>query len=543
MQIIDIALGIWSALPLLFSILGGLGLFMFAMYRLRETLGKVSGARVAKILEKVSNNPVKGMFAGTAATIMTQSSSITVLTLIGFVNAGIMTFRQSVNIMLGAEIGTTVVAQIVAFEVGMAYWPLIAIGFFARMFSRKERTKLVADVIFSLGLMFLGMDFIGQAAAPLAQSPAFVNIMTTFATNPLAGILVGAAIAGITNSSAGTVSLVIALGRSNLVSLPAAIALVLGANIGTTFFELIAGIGATSPAKRTSLAQSLMKIIGVILFLPFLTPYAEIVTLTATDLPRQIANCHTIFNVITSLILIPLVGGLVRLCEIIIPDKQGEVVGKHMFDDEMLHYPQAALLEAERELTRTGDTTIQMIQLSRAALLKRDIDASHRVTRLDREVEESCSATAQFIDKIKEDYLNEGNILWRTRLLAVIVDIRRVGDLASNIAEFALDRVNRNIAFSDTGVSDLSRMFDLAEGAYTTAIQSLKTRDLELAKQTERLEEQIDAMERELRAGHISRMEAGICNPQADTIFVETVRNLERIGDHADSIALDVTAK
>jgi len=543
MQIIDIALGIWSALPLLFSILGGLGLFMFAMYRLRETLGKVSGARVAKILEKVSNNPVKGMFAGTAATIMTQSSSITVLTLIGFVNAGIMTFRQSVNIMLGAEIGTTVVAQIVAFEVGMAYWPLIAIGFFARMFSRKERTKLVADVIFSLGLMFLGMDFIGQAAAPLAQSPAFVNIMTTFATNPLAGILVGAAIAGITNSSAGTVSLVIALGRSNLVSLPAAIALVLGANIGTTFFELIAGIGATSPAKRTSLAQSLMKIIGVILFLPFLTPYAEIVTLTATDLPRQIANCHTIFNVITSLILIPLVGGLVRLCEIIIPDKPGEVVGKHMFDDEMLHYPQAALLEAERELTRTGDTTIQMIQLSRAALLKRDIDASHRVTRLDREVEESCSATAQFIDKIKEDYLNEGNILWRTRLLAVIVDIRRVGDLASNIAEFALDRVNRNIAFSDTGVSDLSRMFDLAEGAYTTAIQSLKTRDLELAKQTERLEEQIDAMERELRAGHISRMEAGICNPQADTIFVETVRNLERIGDHADSIALDVTAK
>jgi phosphate:Na+ symporter len=139
--------------------------------------------------------------------------------------------------------------------------------------------------------------------------------------------------------------------------------------------------------------------------------------------------------------------------------------------------------------------------------------------------------------------LNEGNILWRTKLLAIIVDIRRVGDLASNIAEFAIGRVNRNIAFSDTGVSDLNRMFDLAEVAYTTAIQSLKTRDLELAKQTERLEEQIDTMERELRAGHISRLEAGVCNPQADTIFVETVRNLERIGDHADSIALDVIAE
>jgi len=483
MQIIDIALGIWGALPLAFNIVGGLALFMYAMYKLRETLGKASGTRVTKILEKVSNNPVKGMLAGTAATIMTQSSSITVLTLIGFVNAGIMTFRQSVNIMLGSEIGTTAVAQIVAFEVGMAYWPLIAIGFFVHMFSRKERTRLIADVVFSLGLMFLAMDFIKQAALPLAGSPVFVGIMNTFGTNPVVGILVGAALAGITNSSAGTVSLVIALGRSGLVSLPAGIALVLGANIGTTFFELIAGIGATSPAKRTALSQALINVVGVTLFIPFLAPYGDIVAQTASDLPRQIANSHTIFNVIVSLILIPLVGGLVRLCEIIIPDKPGEIVGKHMFDDEMLHYPQAALLEAEHELTRTADITIQMIRLSRAALLEQDLENVQRVVKLDREVEENCHATERFIDKIKEDHLNESNILWRTKLLAVIVDIRRVGDLASNIAEFASDRVNRDIAFSDTGVSDLNRMFDLAEEAYSTAVQSLKTRNKDLAKQ------------------------------------------------------------
>jgi phosphate:Na+ symporter len=543
MQIIDIALSIWGALPLVFNIMGGLALFMFAMYRLRETLGKVSGARVTRILEKVSNNPVKGMLAGTAATIMTQSSSITVLTLIGFVNAGIMTFRQSVNIMLGSEIGTTVVAQIVAFEVGMAYWPLIATGFFVRAFSRKERTKLIGDVVFSLGLMFLGMDFIKQGAAPLASSPVFVDTMSSFGTNPLVGILVGAILAGITNSSAGTVSLVIALGRSGLVSLPAGIALVLGANIGTTFFELFAGMGATSPAKRTALAQALINIVGVTLFFPFLAPYANVVALTASDLPRQIANAHTIFNVMVSLALIPVVGGLVRLCEIIIPDKPGEIIGKHMFDDEMLHYPQAALLEAEHELTRTADITIQMIQLSRMALLDRNLQNAQRVMKLDREVEENCRATERFLDKIKDDHLNDSSILWRTKLLAVIVDIRRVGDLASNIAEFASDRVNRDITFSDTGVSDLNRMFDLAEEAYSTAVQSLKTKNADLARQTERLEEQIDAMERELKAGHISRMEAGVCNPKADTIFVETVRNLERIGDHADSIALDVIAE
>jgi len=542
MQGIDIG----QTIDIVFRIVGGLALFMYAMYLMRETLGKVSGARVTRILEKVSSNPVKGMGAGTVATILTQSSSITVLTLIGFVNAGILSFRQSVNIMLGSEIGTTAVAQIVAFDIGLTFWPLLTIGFIVSKLSKKERYKLIGDVAFSMGMLFLAMDFIKQGAEQLmsqAAGPVFAEIMASFGSNPLVGVFVGAAIAGITQSSAATVGLVIALGRGGLIGLPAAIALVLGANIGTCFLELFAGIGATSPAKRTALAQAMINVVGVAIFFPFLGVFADVVTLTSTDLPREIANAHTIFNVIVSLLFIPFVGLLVKFCEFVIHDKPGEVIGRRFFDDEMLYFAQAALFEAERELTKTAAITLEMLQTSRVALLERNVERAQRVIKMENDVNESCLAIERFIGRIKEEQLNEKNSMWRMKLLAINVDVERIGDLATNIAEFALDKVSRGIVFSNTGISDLERMFHLAEQMYTIALESLKTRDKSLAKEAEKIEEQIDAMERELRDGHIARMEAGICSPQADTVFVETIRNLERIGDHADNIALDVVVE
>ena len=338
MQVFD-----YQLIEIIFKLIGGLALFMFAITMLRETLGKLSGVRVVKILEKVSNDPFKGMAAGTATTFMTQSSSITVLTLIGFVNAGMMTFRQSVNVMLGSEIGTTITAQLVAFDIGFLFWPLIAIGFFMKMFSKNEKVELVGAVIFSLGLIFVSMEFMKEGARPLTiDYPYFHDLINLYGGNALFGILIGALIAGVTQSSSATTSLVIAMGAAGAIDLGPSIALVMGANIGTCFLELFAGIGATTPAKRTAVAQALINVVGVSLFFPFLTPFASLVELTALDLPRQIANAHTIFNVIVSIIFIPLVGLTVRFCERLIPDKEGEIIGKYHFDDQMLHMPRTS---------------------------------------------------------------------------------------------------------------------------------------------------------------------------------------------------------
>jgi phosphate:Na+ symporter len=531
----------WEELTIAFNIIGGLALFMYGVTLLRETLGKISGKRVVRILERVSNNPVKGMGAGTAATFMTQSSSITVLTLIGFVNAGMMTFRQSVNVMLGSEIGTTVTAQLVSFEVGVVFWPLIAIGFFMKMFSKNEKMELIGTVIFSLGLLFLSMDFMKQGAAPLTtEYPFFRNLINDYGAIPIIGILIGALIAGVTQSSSATTSLVIAMGAAGAIDLGPAIALVMGANIGTCFLELFAGIGATTPAKRTAIAQTIINVMGVAIFLPILAPFTDLILLTDASLPRQIANAHTIFNVIVSFIFIPLVGLLVRFCERLIPDKEGEIIGKHFYDDEMLHLPQAALLESERETLRTAEKTIEMIILSKNALLAKDLDDARKVIQLEDEVDESCRSTEDFIDKIREEELNKEDAIWRLKLLAILTDIERVGDLASNIAEFVVEKLNNGISFSQEAVKDVSQMFDLVEETYSTAVKALKTKNKDLAKVAEKLEDDVDRLERKLKDAHVVRMKTGVCDPQADAIFVETLRNLERIGDHADNIAYDV---
>ena len=531
----------WAELTIAFNIIGGLALFMYGVTLLRETLGKISGKRVVRILERVSNNPVKGMGAGTAATFMTQSSSITVLTLIGFVNAGMMTFRQSVNVMLGSEIGTTLTAQLVSFDVGVAFWPLVAIGFFMKMFSKNEKIELIGTVIFSLGLLFLAMDFMKQGAQPLTtEYPFFRNLINDYGMIPIVGILIGALIAGVTQSSSATTSLVIAMGAAGAIDLGPGIALVMGANIGTCFLELFAGIGATTPAQRTAIAQTFINVIGVAMFLPILGPFTEMVVLTDAALPRQLANAHTIFNVLVSLIFIPLVGPLVKLCERLIPDKEGEVIGKHFFDEEMLHLPQAALMESEREMLRTAEKTIEMITLSRSALLSRNMEDARTVIRYEDEVDESCRSTEDFIDLIREEELNKEDAIWRIKLLAILTDIERVGDLASNIAEFTLDKLKNGIFFSDIAVTEIGEMFDLVEETYSTAIKSLKTRNKDLAKVAEKLEDDVDVLERKLKAAHVERMRTGVCDPQADAVFVETLRNLERISDHADNIAYDV---
>jgi len=528
-------------LTIAFNIIGGLALFMYGVTLLRETLGKISGKRVVRILEKVSNDPIRGMGAGTAATFMTQSSSITVLTLIGFVNAGLMTFRQSVNVMLGSEIGTTVTAQLVSFDIGGIFWPLVAFGFFLKMFSKRENLQLAGTVIFSLGLLFLSMEFMKQGAAPLVSDyPVFTDLINNFGAIPILGILIGALIAGVTQSSSATTSLVIAMGAAGAIGLGPAIALVMGANIGTCFLELAAGMGATTPAKRTAIAQTIINVVGVAIFLPFLGPFADLVTATSADLPRQIANAHTIFNVAVSLMFVPLVGLVVKLCERLIPDKEGEVIGKHFFDDEMLHMPQAALMEAEREAISTAEKTVEMIVLSKNALLTRNMEDANTVIRLEDEVDESCRDTEDFIDKIREEELNKEDAIWRIKLLAILTDIERVGDLASNIAEFVTDKLKNGISFSEPAVIELGQMFDLVEETYSTSIESLKTKNKALAKVAEKLEDDVDDLERKLKETHVERVRDGVCEPEADQIFIETLRNLERISDHADNIAYDV---
>ncbi|MFX1491357.1 MAG: Na/Pi cotransporter family protein [Promethearchaeota archaeon] len=527
-------------LAIVFTIVGGLAIFLYSIKLLSDSLSKITGPRVVKILEKTTNSPIKGMGVGTATTVMTQSSSITVLTLIGMVNAGIMTFRQSVNVMLGSEIGTTITAQIVSFNIGLAYFPLIAIAFFVGFLSKNEKVKIVSKVIFSLGLLFLAMDLMGLGIEPLVNLPIFVYLINTFGSNPVIGVLIGALIAGVTQSSSATTSLVIAFGRAGAINLEAAIAIIMGANIGTTFLELFAAIGAVAPAKRTALAQATINVVGVLVFLPFLIPFAGLVSLTSPDLARQIANAHTIFNVIVSLMFIPFVGALVWFCEHAIPKREGEIKPRHFFDEKMLNVAQLALLEAEKETISIAETTLKMLSLSKIAIVNEDPEAAKDVLRLEDEVDDYCEETERFIDRIKEEDLTEKQKMWRIKLLNIITDIERVGDMSNNLAEFAVKKLKEKIPFTENAKQDLSILFDRVEKTYAIAITSMKQKSELLAKRAVKLEDEVDRLERKFKEAHIKRLHEGVCAPEADVLFTETLRNLERISDHADNIAYDV---
>ena len=393
-----------------------------------------------------------------------------------------------------------------------------------------------------LALFLAGLDQLTDGLK-MAAGDALKNILQKLTTNRVMGVITGTLVTGILNSSSVTTVLVIGFVTVEIMTLQQSVAVIMGANIGTCFLENMAAIGATTPAKRTAIAQTVINIIGVAAFFPFFGQFADIVALTSNDLPRQIANAHTIFNVTVSVMLIPFVGLIVKFCEKLIPDKEGEIIGTHLFDDEMLHMPQVALLEAQKEMIATGDLTVKMINLSRKALLNRDMEAAQKVVRYEDKVDDSCRATEKFIDKIREEELNNVDTLWRMKLLAILVDIERVGDLTSNIAEFAIDRLTDKITFSPVAVSDMEDMFRLVEETYATSIKALRTRNKDVAERAIELEDKVDLLERELREGHEKRTAAGVCMPQADSVFVETLRNLERVSDHADNIAADVLMK
>jgi len=335
-----------------------------------------------------------------------------------------------------------------------------------------------------------------EGAKPLGQSEVFVELLDSFNMNPLFGILIGTLIAGITQSSSATTSLVIALGSSNVIGLEMGITAVLGANIGTCFLELAAGVGATTPAKRTALAQALINIFGVTIFLPILGPFTEFIRLTDPSLQRQIANGHTIFNVIVSFIFIPLVGVLVKICEKLIPKKEGEVIGAQYFDENMLRFPQIALKEAEKEILKAADLTLEMIKLSKAGLSEHDLKAAQRVLKLEDEIDKICANSESFIDKIREEALNAQDKLWRMKLLAIIVDVERVGDLANNLGEFAFIISNGKATLSEFGKKEIQEMFDLAYETYSKSILAMREKDRAIAKIAIDLEDQIDVLEK-----------------------------------------------
>ncbi|NLF01760.1 MAG: Na/Pi cotransporter family protein [Anaerolineales bacterium] len=529
----------------LLQVLGGLALFLFGVGTLSDAMEQLAGERIQIWLDRMTNRPIKGAVFGVVATALMQSSGLLMVTMIGLINANLMTLPQAVGVMMGQEIGTTLTAQMAAFRIGDLCYVLILAGFLIIEVGAKRGWRPYGEIIFGIGVLFLGMNLMSGALKVLTDTPLVAGWLATMGQHRIAGVLAGMVATAAVQSSSATTAVVVALGISGGITLPGAIAIILGANIGSCITGLMASLRLSQAARQASVAQILINVFGVLIFLPFITPFAELITATSGELPRQIANAHTVFNIAVSVVLFPFVRHIARLAERLVPkpEKAEEPRLTAYIDERQYQIPQVALQEAFRELHRLGDMTAQMIDASRRALLDGDITAAQWVLEQEQGfVDPVCWEIQAFVDGL----LEHGRLSPRHQrrcfqIKNLLIDIERVGDLAQNLAEAAQQLHEHAITFSPDAIAELDYLARHVHHTYTCVMDALRDRDRELAARVCRMEDDFDALYLEARQGHINRIQAGVCHPEVNVLFVETLRNLERISDHADNVGVSIS--
>ncbi|MFZ5969808.1 MAG: Na/Pi cotransporter family protein [Bacillota bacterium] len=530
------------------GLIGGLGLFLYGMRIMGEGLEKAAGEKLKKLIEVLTNNRVMGVLVGTVVTAIIQSSSATTVMVVGFVNAGIMKLTQAVGVIMGANIGTTVTAQIVSFKLE-DYAPLaVGLGVAIWLFTSNKRTKTIAEIFIGLGILFLGMETMSHSMKPLREYEGFRSLLMSFGQNTLMdnllGILAGFGVTAIVQSSSASIGLLIALASQGLLPIEAALPILFGDNIGTCVTALLSSIGANKTAKRAAFIHFLFNLMGTLIFVFLLKgPVLYLVkSWTPDDAARQIANAHTLFNVTNMFIQLPFAGVLVFIARKVIPETEGEekAVGIKYLDDRILETPSIALGQTIKEIIHMGELAEESYKKSMEAFFKADEKIANETFTLETSINTLEREIASYLVKLSNTPLSGQQHEIVNELFNTINDIERVGDHAENLAELALYRVEHRLDFSEGAIKELEMMHDRVLKSYGQAISALKTGDVNTARRVVEREGEIDHIEKSLRASHISRLNKQLCVPSSGVIFLDIISNLERIGDHSTKIAFSV---
>lgn len=528
------------------ALLGGLALFLYGMQMMSTGLEAAAGNRMKSILEKLTSNRVKGVLVGAAITAVIQSSSATTVMVVGFVNSGLMTLKQAVWMIMGANIGTTITGQLIALDIG-AIAPLFAIaGVGAIMFIKSEKVHHISSIFAGLGILFMGMDMMGAAMSPLKESEAFISLMTKF-DNPLLGILVGALFTAVIQSSSASVGILQALASTGMIPLSSAVFVLFGQNIGTCITAVLASIGMKVNAKRTTVIHLLFNIIGTVLFtvICLVTPYVTwIEAMTPGDPVAQIANAHTVFNIVTTLLLLPFGTHMANIAVRILPDSKKA-------DDEDLRLKYIRPFESSYAIGHSAVAVSQVrdeVNRMRNMVAKNISDSFDSLVQYDEKLRKKVSEREEYID-----FLNKGISEYIVSLMAsemnmsdsrkingyyaIISNLERIGDHAVNLAEYGDDMRKWEIDFSDTVKEELNEM----KAQCIAALDNLKEVTSEnverILSQAVIIEQKTDDMRDKYFKKQMQRLKKGKCKPQSGIVFSEILTDFERMGDHALNIA------
>lgn len=532
-------------LSMTMALLGGLALFLYGMKLMGEGLEKAAGDRLKRLLEALTRNPLMGLLVGVVFTMIIQSSSATTVMVVGFVNAGLLDLMQATGVILGANIGTTVTAWIVAGFQATAFMPLVLlIGVAMMMFLKKLKLQRIGQVVAGFGMLFVGMGMMSDAMKPLAESAEFARLMTAF-SNPIMALLVGVAVTAIIQSSSASVGILEMLAIQGLVPLETSLYIIMGTNIGTCVTAMLSAVGATRTAKRAALIHLMFNVLGtlVVFILVSLLPVSTWIG-HINGPALQIAVAHTSFKVFEVLCFVLLRKWLVKLVMILVPgeDKQGEGKSLKFLDDRILSTPPIAVAQICKEIERMGDIAIANLTRAMDAFFNKDSSLINEVEQsedvvnyLNHEITRYMVAAAQ-LDLPASDVEQLGE------MFHVVNDLERIGDHAENMAEYANSRIEEEIPFSEDGLAELRDMLDKTVTLFKLSMEAFHTRDQHLLPRVLVQEENIDDMEKTLQQSHVDRLTRGACTPRSGMIFSDMLSNLERVADHATNVAFSIQA-
>lgn len=538
-------------IKVIFTLVGGLGLFIYGMNIMADGLQKSAGNKMKKLLEILTNNRFMGVIVGALVTAIIQSSSATTVMIVGFVNAGLMNLAQAAGVIMGANIGTTVTSWLVS----SAEWakflkpaelaPLgIAIGVGMIIFAKKKSIKQIGEIIAGFGILFIGLEMMGEAVEPFKDSPIFSEAFKKLGSSPFLGIFSGLAVTAILQSSSASVGILQSLARYSIMPWNASVYIILGQNIGTCVTALFSSIGASKTAKRAAYVHLLFNVIGTIIFAVIGITYFQWINPDFGDSfisMTEISIVHTIFNVSNTVILFPFAGLLVYLSGKFVrgEDEEDESTLRHL-DERILETPSFAVENAIKEVVRLSKMAGENAKLAMEALFEKNEEKIEQVFKREKSINALEKAITPYLIKISNSPVNERQSSVVNGLFHIINDIERVGDHAENIAELAQFAATEKVQFSEMAQQELKLIFEKCIGCYEDAVRSIEEDNPELAKKVEPQEEVVDNLEEELRTSHIKRLSQNKCSANSGVVFLDVISNLERISDHASNIAFAV---
>lgn len=536
-----------------FGLAGGLAMFLFGMNSMSDALQKAAGERMKQILSFLTKNPIMGALAGALVTAVLQSSSATTVMVIGFVSAGLMTLPQGISVIFGANIGTTMTAQLMAFKISDYIYPIIFIGFLVYFIAKSEKAKNIGMVIFSFGLLFEGIEIMGSVMKPLAGSAVFTDLMGRVSEIPALGVLLGAAMTLVVQSSSATIAVLqnfasqpAADGVTSVIGLAGAIPILLGDNIGTTITALLASIGQSKAAKRTAISHSIFNITGSIVFACLIRPFAAFITYISPSgnevdvIARQIANAHTCFNIVCTLIWLPLLPVMVKLVTTIIPgkDKLPQTDCKPKFlDEKLLEQPVAAMYLLSQEIGRCADMASDMLNTAKAALHGKAEDfhnyevESNQVRNLRNDINDY---TAKLLSS---GVLTESQSEQTAGLLYVSNNIDRMTEYSQRVTQTVQQVYQSGRKLSASAEQELNECYDTAHDLFDRAVDSVRYGDADMAQQVLADKKKLRKAQKRFNKAHMARVKAGKCESNLTADFSAILYGLERMVDNSVNIA------